>query len=54
MFTGIKVYPVPLDEAECSYFEDFQFQNVLTMFLFSTKNAYLLTAKITLHVYNCL
>ena len=31
---------------------NFQLQNII-MFLFFTKNAYLLRAKITLHVYNC-
>ena len=60
-YSDIEVYPVPLhffirtskifDESECSFFEDFQFQNVL---LFFTKNGYLLTTKITLDVYNCL
>ena len=63
-YCDIEVYPVPLlffittrnitMSVSVLFFEDFQFQNVLIMFLFFTKNGYLLTTKITLDVYNCL
>ena len=64
IFTGTEVYPVPLHffirtskilmRLYVLFFEDFQFQNGLTMILFFTKNVYLLTAKITLEIYNSL
>ena len=64
IFTDIEVYPVPLHffiktskiwmRLSVLFFEGFQFQNVLVLFLFFMKNVYLLTAKITLDVYNCL
>ena len=64
IFTDIEVYPEPLHffiktskiwmRLSVLFCEGFQFQNVLVMFLFFMKNVYLLTAKITLDVYNCL
>ena len=60
-FSDLEAYSVPLRFIKPSkilikqcFFEGFQLQNVLIMFLFFTKNAYLLTAKITLDVYNYL
>ena len=63
-FPDLKVYPVPLlfflraskilMRLSVFFFEGFRLQNVLIMLLFFTKNAYLLMAKITLDVYNCL